>query len=164
MMDIFHVEHGGKHGGQHRHKDIFHMLEPHEFYLSPKVAELLTTLVTQGKANQVMTMNYLTTQGEHCGTKYVLIIGGGGSHMVDDVQDDPMFALSALGFIVHNAKDRQIFLTQAGIEWVNYHQQPRIARAGYRFWRSVRGLAGPLVAGVAAALTILQALQILGLL
>lgn len=108
-------------------------------------------------------MRYFTSMADESGVTYLLIIGNGNSYEINSIQDDPLFALSALGFIVYDAQEKRIFLTQSGIAWVDYHQQSRIAHAG-QWLRSVSNeFASRLIVGIAAALTILQVLQLLGL-
>lgn len=137
------------------------MAEPYEIYLSPKVAEVLDTLVTQGQAQRVMTMTYIVASGDGDGNKYILGIGK-QSYRVIDVYEDALFALAALGLIIHNVQEQQLFVTQAAIDWINYHRKWRITRFFHRLLRTRQNaivLLGVASTLLGLALTILEILQ-----
>lgn len=148
------------------------MIESYEIYLSPKVAEVLTSMVSIAEKNKVSTVSYINLRNRSGNGRYQLTAGD-ETKTIDDVMEDAILVLKAMNLIVHHDDAKRVFLTRDAIEWNKYYQRSPVSKWFYRARKTssqyVLTWGGMLIAILATSLAIslnllqiIEALQLLG--
>lgn len=138
------------------------MTAPYAIKLSPKLVEVLNTMIALAEENEVVTLAYglLETQEK---TIFVLTVGD-KRQRIEGLQENPLLALSALNLIQwwgRNPQSGDLFLTKEAFDLVAYQRKGRFRRWLQRMFQSGKDVILIAVAGLTVALTVLQILQLL---
>jgi hypothetical protein len=140
----------------------------YQIALSPKARELLAVMVKLARERQVLTLicARFSPVGSADGAVMYRIHAGSVVVGVDDVYEDALWALRVLGLIDFEQKGEtaKVFLTTSAYGWVDYQRRGRLMRWLVRVFSSGKDTILIVVTGLTAMLTVLQILQLVGLL